>query len=517
MKYKLLFFAILLSYCKTIQAQFQDGLDPTFGTKGIVTINETIINPVGFIDAVLQPDGKIVATSGQSVARFHSNGTLDNSFAVGGVFNEPLYYFNGSSYAKIDIAYEIGKRVLLQPDGKLICIGEMDEYKSSFPLLLMFRLLPNGTLDSSFGRNGTVCDTILGMDNFFRSGMLLADGKIIVTGDTSSNRHQMLVRYKSNGTIDSSFGNNGKAINNLAVVSSFQKDIELQPDGRIITLIKSFGVARYLPDGNLDTSFNHIGVNHLFFGFAAPFSTAMALRPDGKIWVAGNPLFSTPTPFILARFNANGSIDSSFGGTGYKVYATDTGDENKVRDMLLLPDGKVVLGGRVMNRATKQYNFGLLRIKPDGDIDSIFGKNGWLMTQMNLTAAEGSADLSKLLLQIDNKMLALGNSNFTASPSPFSTIVRYDSSTKTSIIGYNRPPHQDISLFPNPAKEVLNIQGIEAGSSIELYDIMGKLVLQQECDLTIIKLDVKNLTKGIYTLWIISKEGNKGSAKVLKE
>ena len=504
MKYFTYLFVILLCYSTACQAQFQEGLDPTFGTKGIVTVDETKIFPAGFTDAVLQPDGKIIATTGQSVTRFHSNGTLDNSFGVGGVFNESLYYFNGSSYAKIEFAYDIGKRVLLQPDGKIVCIGEMDDYKASFPLLVLFRLKPNGTLDSSFGRNGTVCDTLLGYNKSFISGMLSTDGKILVTGDTSSDRYQMLVRYHSNGIIDSSFGHHGKAINNLVKVSSIQKDIELQPDGRFITLIKNFGVARYLPDGNLDTSFNHTGVNYIFSGFAAPFSTAMALRPDGKIWVAGNPLFDTPTPFILARFNANGSIDSSFGGVGYKVYATDTGDENKLRDMLLLPDGKLVLGGRILNRATKQYNFGLLRLQPEGNIDSIFGKNGWLMTQMNLTAAEGSADMNKLLQQVDKKILALGNSNFTGSISPFSTIVRYDTGSHTNIISLSSKM-KSFGIYPNPAKEWVEIQSEYRIDQVIISNLHGQ---QQIALLKPLhkKLDVSSLPNGLYIISIKQKE-----------
>ncbi|MES2477609.1 MAG: T9SS type A sorting domain-containing protein [Bacteroidota bacterium] len=81
----------------------------------------------------------------------------------------------------------------------------------------------------------------------------------------------------------------------------------------------------------------------------------------------------------------------------------------------------------------------------------------------------------------------------------------------------NSAKETQVMVYPNPAKEVLNIQGVEIGSSIELYDVMGKLVLQQVCDSTIIKLNVAHLTKGVYTLKITTKEGNEGSAKVMKE
>ncbi len=72
-------------------------------------------------------------------------------------------------------------------------------------------------------------------------------------------------------------------------------------------------------------------------------------------------------------------------------------------------------------------------------------------------------------------------------------------------------------IYPNPANEVLNIQGLETGSNIELYDVMGRLVLQQECNSTITKLDVEYLTKGVYSLKIITKEGKEGIAKIMKE
>jgi hypothetical protein len=81
----------------------------------------------------------------------------------------------------------------------------------------------------------------------------------------------------------------------------------------------------------------------------------------------------------------------------------------------------------------------------------------------------------------------------------------------------NNTKETQVMVYPNPAQEVLNIQGVEIGSSIMLYDLMGKLVLQKVCDSTITRLDIEHLTKGTYTLKIITKEGNEGSAKVMKE
>jgi uncharacterized delta-60 repeat protein len=146
---------VFLYYNPAAKAQYQEGLDPYFGTKGIVTHSEAIIKPSGFTDALLQPDGKIVAGANENIARFNPDGTLDKSFGTDGVFKEPIYYFDGSSFIKLTSFFRISARLLLQPDGKIIGMGEA-YIPAPFRMVLMIRLLPDGTLDPTFGRNGIV-------------------------------------------------------------------------------------------------------------------------------------------------------------------------------------------------------------------------------------------------------------------------------------------------------------------------------------------------------------------------
>jgi uncharacterized delta-60 repeat protein len=239
----------------------------------------------------------------------------------------------------------------------------------------------------------------------------------------------------------------------------------------------------------------------------------MALRPDGKIWVAGNTLFGNPTTFILGRFNVNGSIDSSFNAIGYKEYLTDTGDENKVRDMLLQPDGKIVLGGRVMNRATKQYNFGLMRILPDGREDSTFGINGRLLTAPNGNKEQG-ADLKKLLLQIDNKILAMGWSNHFDTSTASSTIVRYYPNGKTSI--QTTPYQQQFAIYPNPASTIVHIL-LTNSTNIEhlsLSNMQGQVIQSWSKVPISNSIDVANVPNGIYFMGI-TIDGNTKYQKLI--
>jgi uncharacterized delta-60 repeat protein len=336
----------------------------------------------------------------------------------------------------------------------------------------------------------------------------MPDGKIVAI-----NNGLRFVRYNSNGIIDSTFGINGFVTSPPSIRP--MGDMELQPDGKILVLLDDFGIARYHHDGRPDSSFNNIGYNISFSGIGAPFSTAMALRPDGKIWLAGCTLFGSPTKFILARFNADGIIDSTFNGNGFKDYATDTGSENKVRDLLLLPDGKVILGGRVMNRATKQYNFGLMRIHPDGREDSTFGINSRLLTQMNMTAVEGGADLLKLLLQADGKLVALGGYGYSGSSAGyFSTVVRYYGNGNTNI--FENSNNQKFTVYPNPASSNVNIL-LPIAARIEhlsITNMQGQLIDYWSKVPISNSIDVADLPNGVYFL-SITIDGNTSHQKII--
>lgn len=503
MKQFIYLYVALLSYSTASQAQYQEGLDPYFGTKGIVAIPEKSIDqPAGYLNyGVIQPDGKIVTADINHISRFNPDGSPDNSFGLGGRFYQPMMYYKKGFYYPYSY-YLLNQKVLLQPDGKIICMG----YGGSpgmYKYALMIRLLPDGTLDPSFGFSGVVGDSSSRDFNDWGSAALLPDGKILMlanTGTGSSDNYTVLTRYKSNGVRDSTFGIDGFVTSPLR--EKLIGDVEILPDGKIVVLTDGFSVGRYHPDGRPDSTFNDDGFNNIFSGSAAPFSTAMAVRPDGKIWVAGYELFSNPTIFILARFNADGSIDSTFNEVGYKDYETDTGSENKLRDMLLLPDGKVVLGGRIMNRATKQYNFGLMRIHPDGREDSTFGDNGRLLTAPN-GIAEASADLRKLLLQADGKILALGVSNTGGGVfSSYSTVVRYYGNGKTSI--FEPTIKSAFALYPNPAASVVNI-AIPNGASLEhlsISNMQGQPIKPWAKTSITNSINVSNLPNGVYFLSI---------------
>jgi uncharacterized delta-60 repeat protein len=482
---------------QTTQAQYQQGLDHSFAAKGIATIGApTIAYPQEFTDGALQPDGKIIAVAGANVTRWNSDGSIDKSFAKSGIFNEHISDDNGIPLVSNRYGFN---SVALQVDGKIILSGNAEASYPGNPILLLARLLPNGALDSTFGKHGVVCNNTFGR-LFWKAATLQPDDKIVVYASIQGSPDtQVIVRYLPNGTIDSSFGIIGKVVNKLVPVGS-ASDIALMSDGRLVTMYDYFGIARYMPDGNLDTSFNHTGMVSMFSGISSPYPQAIALRPDGKIWIAGHDGFTaSAAAYILARFNVDGSIDSSFNGTGYQEYAWDTGAENKCHDILLQPDGKVILGGWVMNKTLKVYTFAQIRIKPDGTEDSSFGDNGRLITSMFDPSIDYGASLDKLLLQPDGKIVALGGSGNSTLPkyTSLATITRYNADGITAL--KELPPSiTSISVYPNPANGLLYIHNNSGQkiAQINIYDIQGKIIKQdpQIVNNTIELSDLPNAT-----------------------
>jgi uncharacterized delta-60 repeat protein len=494
-----LLLSLLLGY--QAQAQYQQGLDHSFAAKGIATIGAPAIDyPQRFINGALQPDGKIVALAAKNVTRWNVDGSIDNSFGVAGIFTST--FTDDSGYA---MPYMMFNSVAVQADAKLLVAGNSN---LGFGNILLFRLTKDGILDTTFGKHGVICNRVFGV-NSGNGVTLQSDGKIIISGCTRD-YYQLLVRYLPNGTIDSTFGTYGKVVNPLATMS-WEGDIELLPDGRIIALFDDFGACRYLPNGSLDTTFNHTGMASVFSGFTAPYSPAMAVCPDGKIWFAGYSAFDpVPNPFIIGRLNANGSVDSSLAGTGYyKNYNWTAGTYNKCLDILLQPDGKLILGGNAGNPSTSEDNFAIIRIKADGTEDSSFGDNGRLITQMFDASIDYGSGLNKLLLQADHKILALGGSGNSTLPSGTSlaTIARYNADGITALKELP-PSNTSISVYPNPSVGTFQLLHSPILQSLQLYDLQGRLLKQWDKPNAQNIFDIAEFTPALYILRINTNDNS---------
>ena len=201
--------------------------------------------------------------------------------------------------------------------------------------------------------------------------------------------------------------------------------LALQPDGKLVAAGRSedgqdfFALARYNPDGSLDTSFNGTGKVTTAIGIWDE-AKALALQPDGKLVAAGTSYKGSSFDIALARYNPDGSLDTSFNGTGKVTTAVGPSDD-VAADLARQPDGKLVIAGYSYNASDR--DFALVRYKPNGSLDTSFNGTGKVAT------AIGSShnDAYGLVLQPDGKLVAAGPS-WNGSNDVFA-LVRYRGST----------------------------------------------------------------------------------------
>lgn len=369
-----------------------------------------------------------------------SEGDLDPSFGTGGKLTTD--FFN-----HIDLAADM----VIQPDGRIIVVGSSavgitigHEERSDFAIL---RYNGDGSLDDSFGNGGIVTTSFLGFPVGARSVALYPDGRIVVVGyvdyDNDQDSDFGIARYNGDGSLDTTFDNDGKVITGLTrfnvghhAFDNSAHEVAVQSDGKIVVagfvgggpnlgLGPDFGLARYNIDGSPDTNFGTNGMAFTdFFGHVDDLQ-ALVLQPDGKIIVAGdivNLVANTNHDFGLARYNGDGTLDASF-GSGGKV-ATDffrTSDIAQAID--LQPDGKIIVAGYVYGSGN-DYDFGLARYNSDGSLDKSFGNNGKLITDF----FRGRDVATALTIQPDGKIIAGGFTSTSSNPSvpnSFVALARY--------------------------------------------------------------------------------------------
>lgn len=302
------------------------GLDATFGNGGYLGVPLVDNSSANFPGVKVQSDGKILAVAGSQVSgatwaisRSLTNGTLDTSFGTGGT---AVTTFPGSASG-----YANG--IAIQPDGKIVVVGTVN-VTGTFDDWGIARYNTDGTLDSTFGTGGLDLIKFTGEGGWLYDAAILSNGNILVGGMLQQAAGFAVARLTSSGAIDTSFGTNGFASINPDPSHPFfnttGQAMIVQPDGKILmTGIANYNglpVARFNADGTADTSFNGTGVQLIPLStFGSSYTTGvgqdLAVQADGKIIVTGHvasPSFNDN--WATARLNADGSLDTSFNGTG---------------------------------------------------------------------------------------------------------------------------------------------------------------------------------------------------------
>ena len=356
-------------------------LDASFGTGGKTALQSAAST------LTMDADGKIVVAGGIdlgfTVARYDSSGHLDSSFGVGGQVTTSF----GSS------VFVDANSVISQPDGKVVVAGDIeDSGKYDFALA---RYNNDGSLDTSFGTGGKVTTDFASTDNIVYSVTLQADGKIVAAGfsnDAFTTGDFALARYNTDGSLDASFGTGGKVTTNLG--NHFQESAEsvrIQPDGKILIAGYSyvgpgaksdFALLRYNSDGSLDSSFGTGGKVVTNLGPQIEEADSLVIQPDGKILVVGTmgPSGANPgSDLALARYNSDGSLDTSFGAdTGAALSGPTFFTENAAPTVLnaraTVHDAELAAAGSYAGASLTLARHG------GADAQDVFGASGNLAT-----------------------------------------------------------------------------------------------------------------------------------------
>lgn len=488
--------------------------DSSFSKDGKVFTH--VGNKAAGNSVALQADGKIVVAGSSdgnfALARYKKNGLPDLSFGVGG---KVITSFGNTSSANA---------AAIQTDGKIVVCGNV--FNGSYYDFGVARYKQNGTLDSSFGVNGKTTVDFEGNNDYANAMVIQPDEKIIVAGDAFETNGELskvaLVRYKADGTIDNSFGTHGKvAVHVHPYGFDDGNAVAIQSDGKIMISGTSFtdsgldfALIRFGKNGNVDSSF---GINGRVFTdfFGLDYGMAMALLPDGKIIVAGHTNGASTENFALAKYNKNGSPDSSFGTAGKAT--TDFGFYDYGYSVAIQSDRKIVVAGYSDNGTNS--DFAIARYKANGSPDNSFGSSGKILQDFKRTDDKASS----VVIQTDGKIVVAGTSNDRF------VVARYNgdaalnnSNSDISFLQKNEQATGSLNckIYPNPVQSILNIELNTANSLkmiISVYDVNGKSLFTKSANGNT-QIDVRQLTAGTYLIKINDESGKLlYNGKVIKQ
>ncbi len=385
-------------------------LDASFGTGGIATIAFGSVQGIA-----LQSDGKIVLSGEQSptgggdafmIARLNANGAVDSAFGSSG--RVAIGTLNG-----------VARSVTVQADGKIVAGG----FAQSATALV--RVDSTGALDNTFGSSGVALVHVSPNAETMQGMAATADGRFVLAGFVPDTAHgtddEIIARFTSTGALDTTFNATGFHQVDAGSMPAAAKATVLQADGKIVvtgyvqseasphpTIPDSLLLARYNTDGSLDTSF---GVA----GYAMPANTAqanaVALQADGKIVTAGFQNGGSSKLVQVARFNTSGALDTSFGSGGL-VNLSVNGVDDEATGVAIQGDGKIVVGGFTKNGTFTDAL--AIRLTATGALDPSF-LGGEVAVQMST----GNDQANGIALQPDGKIVLAGSAEVTGGNDAF--------------------------------------------------------------------------------------------------
>ncbi len=531
----------------------KDGsVDTSFGIDGksVIAIDdliETVLFDGGLNAAAVQPDGKIVATGNIASNIFNGNilvvrvlpdGTPDESFGSHGRIITDFDYITAVT------------DVTVQTDGKILVSGY--QYRDIFNLRgdILIRYNVDGTLDKTFGKYGGY--TSYSETEFTRNNALLLqpDGKILTGG--SSGGKFFLVRYLTDGTVDKLFGIDGavktsfSSFNDRAYISSLALDENnrIAATGLISSIDGSIGVARYLPDGAPDNSFGENGTTVVNFNGVIPSfvsGSKVLAQPENKLVIV-NPIEIGNIALFkvaLTGLNEDGSPDASFGtDKGQTIFNSAYADEFSYAAMQ--SDGKIVISGNKVDNKFNYTGYSLtrfngyptkvplaIRVKRFLHNHGISWKGlpaddkiAYYAVEQSSSNKTGFAPVAKVSGAANQKNYSITNSHLLEGINFY----RIKAVSTDGTIRYSETVSADntantASVFPNPAKNYVTVQGLKTSetANISISDGSGNVKAKGvSTGSTQYRSSLNNLQPGTYYVNITTKEKTE-TLKFVKE
>lgn len=359
---------------------------------------------------VIQPDGRIVlggsafrtasASLDFTAVRYTPGLQLDGSYGLGGVVSTDV--------EEDDEALDLR----LLSDGRLL-VGGHDSVGAGLPHddFTIVRYGTDGSIDVTFNPGGLygeapnvpgiVTTDVGGHWDLARGMALLPDGRFLMAGAVRvgggpGTYDAGIVRYHVDGAVDTAFGTNGQVVIPIGANDDQLNALAVQPDGKVVAAGATFNGAqwdwvlvRYQPDGSLDGSFGIGGIVVTDLRGFNDWTEGVAIQPDGKIVVMGQSSDGSFNELAVARFDVNGSIDTTFNSTGAfgeppnvpgMVFVSLGPGDDTAGAGLLQPNGQILVVGRSFNGIND--DFAMVRLNPDGSLDGSFGIGGKVTTSI---------------------------------------------------------------------------------------------------------------------------------------
>mgnify|MGYP003108978594 FL=1 len=471
-----------------------------------------------------------------SIVSFAQDGSLDTSFGN-----------NGTVQTDIDGDSDYAIAIAQQADEKLLVAGRFTIQGQAFPSIARYNV--NGTLDTSFGNAGVAIFGASGYeDEYYDIVLSQNDGKIIAGGpvNLNSNYQYVVNRFLPDGSIDTSFGNNGEII--VFPENIYKGDVTLLDDDSFIAVgrifdsgISKVALKKYTSNGMLDTSFGNNGIVITDVGNESNSALKVALAQDDTIVVLANSQDNGVSSQVLLRYLPNGVLDTAFGNNGIVTIVNDPDFTSS--NIALYNDGKIAVHSSFLDWQFDIMNNLIFRYLPDGSFDASFGNNGYINPNRN------NFIISGIEVQENQRLLVFGELtdffegggpffinryhlgghldtgfNFTINSSEYfvsSMLIQQDGKIVclASAAWYNgqediiierrvndplsSPEFQNkrTTIYPNPSNGIFTIEReFPETSEYQITDIIGKIIASGELTEKQSKLNLSSVQSGVYFL-----------------